>query len=107
MLAIYVDDRIKDYAVRLVQATRKPKEFKLDLEGLVQYGASPRATLALARSARANAFVDGRAYVTPDDVKALAPDVFRHRILLTYEAEAEGVPVDEVSRRLLARVEVP
>jgi MoxR-like ATPase len=104
---IYLDERIRRYIVDLVHATREPERFGLDLRPLIQYGASPRATLALARSARANAFVDGRAYVTPDDVKALAPDVFRHRILLTYEAEAEGVPVDEVSRRLLARVEVP
>jgi MoxR-like ATPase len=104
---IYLDQRIRRYIVDLVHATREPERFGLDLRPLIQYGASPRATLALARSARANAFLDGRAYVTPDDVKALAPDVFRHRILLPYEAEAEGVPVDEVSRRLLARVEVP
>ncbi|HET9251973.1 MAG TPA: MoxR family ATPase [Candidatus Eisenbacteria bacterium] len=104
---VYLDDRIRRYIVDLVHATREPERFGLDLRPLIQYGASPRATLALARASRAHAFLEGRAYVTPDDVKALAPDVFRHRILLTYEAEAEGVPVDEVSRRLLARVEVP
>ncbi|HEX7079078.1 MAG TPA: MoxR family ATPase [Candidatus Eisenbacteria bacterium] len=104
---IYVDERIRRYIVDLVHATREPERFGLDLRPLIQFGASPRATLALARAGRANAFLEGRAYVTPDDVKLLAPDVFRHRILLTYEAEAEGVPVDEVTRRILARVEVP
>jgi MoxR-like ATPase len=104
---VYLDDRIRRYIVDLVHATREPERFGLDIRPLIQYGASPRATLALAKASRAHAFLEGRAYVTPDDVKALAPDVFRHRILLTYEAEAEGVPVDEVSRRLLARVEVP
>jgi MoxR-like ATPase len=105
--AIYLDNRIRRYIVDLVHATREPERFGLDLRPLIQFGASPRATLALARASRANAFLDGRAYVTPDDIKLLAPDVFRHRILLTYEAEAEGVPVDEVTRRILARVEVP
>jgi MoxR-like ATPase len=104
---IYLDDRIRRYIVDLVHATREPERFGLDLRPLIHYGASPRATLALARAGRAHAFLEGRAYVTPDDVKLLAPDVFRHRILLTYEAEAEAVPVDEVSRRILARVEVP
>ncbi len=104
---IYLDERIRRYIVDLVHSTREPERFGLDLRPLIQYGASPRATLALAKASRANAFLDGRAYVTPDDVKTLAPDVFRHRILLTYEAEAEAVPVDEVTRRILARVEVP
>ena len=105
--AIYLDERIRNYIVDLVHATREPERFGLDVRPLVQYGASPRATLALARGARALAFLEGRAYVTPDDVKTIAPDVFRHRVLLTYEAEAEGVPVDEIVRRILARVEVP
>jgi MoxR-like ATPase len=105
--SVYLDDRIRRYIVDLVHATREPERFQLDIRPLVQYGASPRATLALARASRALAFLEGRAYVVPDDVKTLAPDVFRHRILLTYEAEAEGVPVDEITRRLLARVEVP
>ncbi len=104
---IYLDERIRRYIVDLVHATREPERFGLDLRPLIQYGASPRATLALAKAGRAHAFLEGRAYVTPDDVKVLAPDVFRHRILLTYEAEAEAVPVDEVTRRILARVEVP
>ena len=105
--AIYLDERLRRYIVDLVHATREPERFGLDLRPLILYGASPRATLALARASRAHAFLEGRAFVTPDDVKALAPDVFRHRILPTYEAEAEGVPVDEVTRRILARVEVP
>ena len=105
--AIYLDERIRNYVVDLVHATREPERFGLDVRPLVQYGASPRATLALARGARALAFLEGRSYVTPDDVKTIAPDVFRHRVLLTYEAEAEGVPVDEIVRRILARVEVP
>jgi MoxR-like ATPase len=104
---IYLDDRIRRYIVDLVHATREPERFGLDIRPLVQYGASPRATLALARTSRALAFLEGRAYVVPDDVKTLATDVFRHRILLTYEAEAEGVPVDEITRRILSRVEVP
>ncbi|HYR68697.1 MAG TPA: MoxR family ATPase, partial [Candidatus Dormibacteraeota bacterium] len=105
--SIYLDERIRRYIVDLVHATREPERFGLDLRPLIHYGASPRATLALAKAGRAHAFLEGRSYVTPDDVKVLAPDVFRHRILLTYEAEAEAVPVDEVSRRILARVEVP
>jgi len=105
--SIYLDDRLRRYIVDLVHATREPERFGLDLRPLIQFGASPRATLALARGGRALAFLEGRAYMTPDDVKLLAPDVLRHRILLTYEAEAEGVPVDEVIRRILARVEVP
>ncbi len=104
---VYLDGRIRRYIVDLVHATREPERFGLDIRPLIQFGASPRATLALARGCRAYAFLDGRAYVTPDDVKELAPDVFRHRILLTYEAEAEGVPVDEITRRILARVAVP
>jgi MoxR-like ATPase len=104
---VYVDGRIRRYIVDLVHATREPERFGLDLRPLIQFGASPRATLSLARACRAHAFLDGRAYVTPDDVKELATDVFRHRILLTYEAEAEGVPVDEITRRILARVAVP
>jgi MoxR-like ATPase len=105
--SVYVDGRIRRYIVDIVHATREPERFGLDVRPLIQFGASPRATLSLARACRANAFLDGRAYVTPDDVKELAPDVFRHRILLTYEAEAEGVPVDEITRRILARVAVP
>jgi MoxR-like ATPase len=107
MHAIYVDDRIKDYAVRLVHATRRPKEFKLDLEGLLQYGASPRATLALVAAARAHAFIRGRGFVSPEDVKAVGHDVLRHRLILSFEAEAEAVTPDAVVQRVFDAVEVP
>ncbi len=107
MHEIYVDDRIKDYAVRLVQATRRPRDFKLDLEGLVQYGASPRATLHLVAAARAHAFLRGRGFVTPEDVKAVGHDVLRHRVILSFEAEAESVSADEVVQRVFDAVEVP
>ncbi len=105
--AIYVDERIKDYCVRLVRATRRPRDFQLDLEGLVQYGASPRATLALVLAARAHAFLRGRGFVTPEDVKAIGADVLRHRLILSFEAEAEAVTPDEVVSRVFDAVEVP
>ena len=104
---IYMDDKIKDYIVDVIQATRRPKEFDLELDSIIDYGASPRATLALATAARANAFMERRPYVTPQDVKSVAMDVLRHRILLTYEAEAENVSSDTVVDRILERVEVP
>ena len=107
MYSIYVDDRIKDYAVRLVQATRRPRDFKLDVEGLVQYGASPRATLYLVGAARAHAFLRGRGFVTPEDVKAIGHDVLRHRLILSFEAEAESVTADEIVQRVFDAVEVP
>jgi MoxR-like ATPase len=105
--AIYVDERIKGYAVKLVQATREPAEYGLDLEGLLQYGASPRATIALVVAARAHAFLRGRGFVTPEDVKAIGPDVLRHRLILSFEAEAEAVTPDEVVQRVFDGVEVP
>ncbi len=108
VLRIYMDERIKDYVVNLVFATRDPKGHGLaDLAPLIEYGASPRATLFLAIAARAHAFLRRRAYVTPEDVKAVAYDVLRHRITLTYEAEAEEVTPEKVISRVLDRVEVP
>jgi MoxR-like ATPase len=107
MYAIYVDDKIKDYAVRLVHATREPGEYKLDLEGLLQYGASPRATLYLVRAARAHAFLRGRGFVTPEDVKAIGAEVLRHRLILSFEAEAESITSDELVSRVFDAVEVP
>jgi MoxR-like ATPase len=105
---IYADERIKSYLVELVAATRDPKTYGLsDLADFVAYGASPRATLALLATARARAFLAGRGYVVPEDVKDVAPDVLRHRVLLSYEAEAENVASDQVVKRLLERVEVP
>jgi MoxR-like ATPase len=108
VLRIYMDDRVKDYVVNLVFATRDPRGHGLaDLAPLVEYGASPRATLFLALAARAHAFLRRRAYVTPEDVKAVAYDVLRHRITLTYEAEAEEVTPERVVSRVLDRIEVP
>ena len=105
---VFVDDRIKEYAVTLVMATRDPRGHGLaDLEPLLQYGASPRATLYLVAAARAQAFLRRRAYVVPDDVKAVAYDVLRHRVALTYEAEAEEVTPEKVVSRVLDRIEVP
>jgi len=105
---LYMDDRIVDYIVDIVHATRKPKDFGLeDLEPLVEFGASPRATIALAQASRAHAFLRGRSFVTPDDIKAIGPDVLRHRVLTTYEAEAEEVTSDEIVARILAHIESP
>ena len=104
---IYVDDKIKDYIVTLVQATRDPAAYDLDLAPLVQYGASPRATLALTVAARAHAFLSGRGYVTPQDVKTIGADVLRHRIIVSYEAEAEEVDSDEIVRRVFDGIPVP
>jgi MoxR-like ATPase len=90
--SIYIDDRVRDYIVHIVQATRRPRDYGLgELAPLIEYGASPRATLCLASAARAHAFIRHRAYVTPDDIKAIAMDVLRHRVVVTYEAEAEEV----------------
>ena len=105
---LFLDDRLVDYIVDLVHATRKPQDAGLpDLVPLVEYGASPRATIALAQAARAHAYLRGRDFVSPDDVKAMAPDVLRHRVLLTYEAEAENVSSDEVIARVLGAVPAP
>ncbi len=104
---IYVDDKIKDYIVNLVMATRNPTEFKLPIAQWIQYGASPRATLALTVGSRACAFLAGRGYVTPQDVKTIAPDILRHRIIVTYEAEAEEKTSEDVIKILLDSVEVP
>jgi len=105
---VYADDRIKGYLVELVAATRDPKSYGLaELADFVSYGASPRATLSLLSTARAHAFLQGRGYIVPEDVKDIAKDVLRHRVLLTYEAEAENVSSDQLITRLLERVEVP
>jgi MoxR-like ATPase len=106
--AIYIDDRVRDYIVHLVQATRRPREYGLgELAPLIEFGGSPRATLCLAQAARAFAFVHHRAYVTPDDIKAIAMDVLRHRVVVTYEAEAEEVSSEDVVRRIFEYLPVP
>ena len=104
---IYIDDKIKEYVVDIVFATREPKTFQLDLAPLIEYGASPRATLYLTLAAKAHAFLQGRGYVTPQDVKSIGPDVLRHRVIVTYEAEAEEVDADEVVKRVFDGVPVP
>ena len=106
--SIYIDDRVRDYIVHVVQATRKPRDYGLgELAQLIDYGASPRATLCLAAAARAHAFIRHRAYVTPDDIKAIAMDVLRHRVTVTYEAEAEEVTSEDVVRRIFEYLPVP
>ncbi|HEX2721591.1 MAG TPA: AAA family ATPase [Gemmatimonadaceae bacterium] len=105
---LYMDERIVDYIVSIVHATRFPAQAGLaDLAPLIEFGASPRATLSLAQASRAHAFLRERAFVTPDDVKAIAPDVLRHRVLTTYEAEAEEVTSDAIVSRILAAVAAP
>ena len=104
---IYVDEQVKDYIIALVYATRRPGKVDPKLEGLIRYGVSPRATIYLTLAARAHAFMQGRAYVTPLDVRAVAIDIMRHRILLTYEAEAEEVSTTQIVHWILDRVPVP
>ncbi|MGH7549770.1 MAG: AAA family ATPase [Gemmatimonadota bacterium] len=105
---LYVDEKVLEYILDLVEATRYPDRYELDdLTPWIAYGASPRAGIFLTKAAKARAFLRGRAYVIPDDVKAVAPDVLRHRLLLTYEAEAEEVDPDAVLARLMERLDVP
>jgi MoxR-like ATPase len=105
---VYVDDRVKDYIVDVVFATREPqKKGMKELAPLIEYGASPRASIALNLAARAHAFLRHRGYVTPEDVKAIGPDVLRHRVVLSYEAEAEEVTAEDIVRRVFEVVEVP
>lgn len=105
--SIYIDEKIKDYIVNIVLATRTPKEYGIPIEQYVQYGASPRATINLTRAAKCYAFMRHRGHVIPDDVKAVGLDVLRHRVILTYEAEAEEVTAEQVVRSVFDRVEVP
>jgi MoxR-like ATPase len=104
---IYIDEKIKDYIVDLVFATRRPGDYNLELDELIQYGASPRATIYLTIAARANAFLDGRGYVVPQDVKDVALDVLRHRVIVSYEAEAEEKTSADLVRTVLDHVPVP
>jgi len=105
---VYMDDRVKDYIVDVVFATREPEKRGLkELAPLIEYGASPRASIALNLAARAHAFLRHRGYVTPEDVKAIGPDVLRHRVVLSYEAEAEEVTAEDIVRKVFEVVEVP
>src|SRR5579872_1221712 len=106
--SIYMDDKVKDYVLDVVSATRDPEKYRLkELSALIEYGASPRASINLCLAARANAFLVGRGYVTPQDVKDVALDILRHRVLLTYEAEAEETTPDDVVKKVLESVPVP
>ena len=104
---VYVDEKLRDYIVDIVHASRKPADYTIDVSEYIQYGASPRATIFLSLAARAYAFLHGRAYVTPQDVKTIAPDILRHRIILTYEAEAEDITTEQIIDRIFDGVEVP
>jgi MoxR-like ATPase len=105
---VAIDDALKEYIVNLVSATRRPAAFRMpELASLIAFGASPRATIALAQAARAHAFLQGRGYTLPDDVKAIAHDVLRHRIVTTYEADAEELTTDDIVDRVLEGVPVP
>lgn len=104
---IYLDDKIKDYIVDIIFATRTPEAYGLKLENMIQFGASPRATIAMALAAKARAFMLGRGYVVPQDIKDLAPDILRHRIIVSYEAEAEGVSSEDIVENILNKIAVP
>ncbi|MGV8172366.1 MAG: AAA family ATPase [Candidatus Woesearchaeota archaeon] len=104
---VYADKKIKEYVAELVDASRHPEHYKLDINGHIEYGASPRASLWLILAAKAHAMINGRGYVKPEDVKAIAYDVLRHRIILTYEAEAEQITSDEIITRILEKIKVP
>jgi MoxR-like ATPase len=105
---IYIDEKLKHYIVSLVSATRRPEEFGLnEIKGLIQYGASPRASIYLAQAAKGHAFIRRRGYVTPDDIKSIGMDVLRHRIILTYEAEAEELRAETIIQKVFDAIEVP
>ncbi|MFA6172688.1 MAG: MoxR family ATPase [Kiritimatiellales bacterium] len=104
---IYTDDKIKDYILSIVFATRDPEKYGLKIKEYLRYGASPRATIALTIGARAHAFLQGRGYVTPQDVKSIAPDILRHRIIVSYEAEAEELTPEILIDRILSEIPVP
>ena len=105
---IYVDEKVEDYVLNLIFATRNPKKYKLeDMEGIIDFGASPRATINLIRAAKARAFTEHRGYITPEDIRYIGTDILRHRIILTYEAEAEELTSDDIINRLFEVVEIP
>lgn len=105
---VYVDEKIRDYIVEVVSATREPQKHGLQaIADFIEYGASPRASIYLNLAAKAHAFLRHRGFVTPEDIKSIGPDVLRHRIILTYEAEAEEISSEEIIRKLFEHVEVP
>jgi MoxR-like ATPase len=104
---IYVDDKVKDYVVDVVHATRSPEDYDIDMKGLLDFGASPRATIALTLASKAHAFLRGRGYVTPQDIKSIGFEVLRHRLIPSYEAEAEGLTTDDLVKRIFDHIPVP
>jgi MoxR-like ATPase len=105
---IYIDEKIKNYILDIVFATRYPEKYKLDnLKSLIAYGASPRATIYLTTTARAHAFLEGRGYVTPEDIKSIGADILRHRIIVSYEAEAEETTSEDIIKQIFDEIEVP
>jgi len=105
---IYVDDKVKEYIINIVLASREPENYGLsEIKDLISYGASPRATIYLNLAAKAHAFLRGRGYITPEDIKAVGPDILRHRIIVTYEAEAEEKTADDIVQKIFDTVEVP
>ena len=104
---IYIDEKIHDYIIDIVFATRNPGQYGLEIGSLIQYGASPRASIYLNQASKAYAFIQNRGYVTPQDVKSVCPDILRHRIILSYEAEAEDVTTDNIIKTILERIDVP
>jgi MoxR-like ATPase len=104
---IYVDQKVKDYIVDVVMATRNPQDYKLDLKKYIMYGVSPRGTIYLNMAARAYAFINSRGFVIPEDIKAVSLDVLRHRVIVTYEAEAEGLTSEDIIRKVFDQIPVP
>ena len=104
---IYIDEKVKDYILDIVFASREPEQYGLDIKDYIQYGASPRATIYLTVAAKAYAFIKGRGYVTPQDVKTVGRDVLRHRVIVSYEAEAEDLTSEDIIRKIFDQVEVP
>jgi len=104
---IFIDEKVTDYLLDIVFATRFPKDYGLDIEPLIQFGASPRASIALQIAGKAHAFLEGRGFVTPHDIKSIAHEILRHRIRISYEAEAEGIGSDDLIDRILSTIQVP
>jgi MoxR-like ATPase len=104
---IYIDEKLQDYILEIIFATREPKVFGIDIEDLIQYGASPRASIYLNQAVKAYAFLHGRGYVVPQDIKTVGLDILRHRIILSYEAEAEDLCSDDIINKIFENIEVP
>lgn len=104
---VYIDEKLQDYIINIIFATREPKKYNLNLENLIEFGASPRASIFLHKASKARAFLNGRAYVTPQDIKAVGYDILRHRILVSYEAEAENLKSEDIITRIFDKIEIP